>query len=76
MPFYENPQNYQKKLEFNLDKFNPHIDYLLLTGDPLNIGLCVFIALSKHSKVDCLKWDRQRREYYVVRLGEDNSKVV
>tara|TARA_R100000458_G_C8056718_1_gene101482 strand:- start:11 stop:370 length:360 start_codon:yes stop_codon:yes gene_type:complete len=45
-------------------------DYLLLTGDPAIILLAGMIAADKtNGKVNLLKWDRQERMYYPIKLN-------
>ena len=43
-------------------------DYLLLTGDPVAIGIATAIAArAAGGIVNFLKWDRQEARYYVVK---------
>ena len=45
-------------------------DYLILSGDPLAIGLCVHLAATANEgRVQILKWDRQEKLYYEVTLA-------
>lgn len=41
-------------------------DFLLLTGNPTLIGLCVAIAAQKSNIVRILQWDSMRREYVEI----------
>lgn len=44
-------------------------DYLILSGDPVAIGLCVHLAAAANAgRVQILKWDRQEKLYYEVAL--------
>ena len=44
-------------------------DFLLLTGDPVAIGLCCAIAAAYNSgRVNVLKWDRREKMYLPVKL--------
>lgn len=41
-------------------------DYLLLTGDPVMIGICVTVAAQLHGKVRVLRWDRRTLSYLSI----------
>ena len=46
------------------------MDYLLLIGDPLAIGLAVAIASNANrGNVRLLKWDRQEKQYYPLNVN-------
>tara|TARA_R110000751_G_scaffold304114_2_gene419298 strand:+ start:1303 stop:1629 length:327 start_codon:yes stop_codon:yes gene_type:complete len=67
------------RLKHSLRDFTD-MDYLLLIGDPLAIGLAVAIASNvNRGKAMVLKWDRQERQYYPLNVnlyGENNDKNV
>ena len=45
-------------------------DYLLLTGDPAIIGVaCSVVSDITHGKYNLLKWDRQERMYYPIKIN-------
>ncbi len=45
-------------------------DYLLLTGDPVAIGLvCAIAAAYNSGRYTALKWDRRERMYIPVKLN-------
>ena len=45
-------------------------DYLLLTGDPAIIGVaCSLVADITNGKYNLLKWDRQERTYYPIKIN-------
>ena len=45
-------------------------DYLLLTGDPAIIGIaCSVAAELTNGKFNLLKWDRQERMYYPLKIN-------
>ncbi len=69
IPIYADPEIHEAEIAANLLKFNPIVDYLILVGDPVNILLAGHILLKKHKGFDCLKWDRQNRDYFEVHLG-------
>lgn len=49
-----------------LGAFNPAKDYVLLTGDPLAIALCILVLSISTLTIPCLKWDRDEQAYYPV----------
>ena len=55
-----------------LDDFNPKKDYLLLSGDPVIIGIA-FMALSIHweegASFKILRWDRIEERYIPITIG-------
>ena len=45
-------------------------DYLLLTGDPAIIGIaCSIVSDITNGKYNLLKWDRQERQYYPIKIN-------
>ena len=57
------------KLRKGLNKFNAK-DYLLLTGDPAIIGVaCSIVSDITNGKYNLLKWDRQERRYYPIKIN-------
>jgi len=45
-------------------------DYLLLSGDPANIGVvCSIVSDTTNGKYKLLKWDRQEKTYYPVEIN-------
>ena len=57
------------KLRAGLKKFNSK-DYLLLTGDPAIIGVaCSIVSDITNGKYNLLKWDRQERKYYPIKIN-------
>ena len=45
-------------------------DYLLLTGDPAIIGVaCSIVADNTNGKFNLLKWDKQDRMYYPIKIN-------
>ena len=41
-------------------------DYMILSGDPVLIGICVCVAAEMQGKVSLLRWDKQARDYFPV----------
>ena len=57
------------KLRNLLKDYTPH-DYLLLTGDPAIIGVaCSIVADNTNGKFNLLKWDKQDRMYYPIKIN-------
>ena len=57
------------KLRNLLKDFKPD-DYLLLTGDPAIIGVaCSIVSDITNGKYNLLKWDRQERKYYPIKIN-------
>ena len=45
-------------------------DYLLLTGDPAIIGVaCSIVSDITSGKYQLLKWDKQERKYYSIKIN-------
>lgn len=58
-----------QKLLFALSNFSDE-DFLLLIGDPAAIGIAVAVASHwNNGKVKMLKWDRQERQYYPIKMN-------
>jgi|TARA_S200000501_G_C20470579_1_gene589236 hypothetical protein len=64
------------KLRNLLKDYTPH-DYLLLTGDPAIIGVaCSIVADTTNGKFNLLKWDKQDRMYYPIKINlHEKGKV-
>ena len=57
------------KLKQGLKNFNEN-DHLLLTGDPVIIGVaCSIVSDITHGKYNVLKWDKQERKYYPIEIN-------
>jgi len=57
-----------RKLKRKLFDFNDN-DYLLLTGDPVAIGLaCSIASFNNGGRYTALKWDRREMLYIPVRI--------
>ncbi len=56
-------------LRTNLKNFTRD-DYLLLTGDPAIIGVaCSVVSDMTNGKYNLLKWDRQEKMYYPIKIN-------
>jgi len=57
------------KLRKALKDYRPE-DYLLLTGDPAIIGVaCSIVSDITNGKYQLLKWDKQERKYYPIKIN-------
>ena len=57
------------KLRQSLKDYKPD-DYLLLTGDPAIIGVaCSIVSDITNGKYNLLKWDKQERRYYPIKIN-------
>ena len=57
------------KLRQGLKNFKKR-DYLLLTGDPAIIGVaCSIVSDITGGKYNLLKWDKQERKYYPIKIN-------
>ena len=64
------------KLRKLLKDYTPE-DYLLLTGDPAIIGVaCSIVSEITNGKFNLLKWDKQDRIYYPIKINlHEKGKV-
>ena len=57
------------KLRKGLQNYKPR-DFLLLTGDPAIIGVaCSIVSDITNGKYQLLKWDKQERKYYPIKIN-------
>jgi len=57
------------KLRKGLQNYRPS-DFLLLTGDPAIIGVaCSIVSDITNGKYQLLKWDKQERKYYSIKIN-------
>ena len=57
------------KLRKGLQNYRPR-DFLLLTGDPAIIGVaCSIVSDITNGKYQLLKWDKQERKYYSIKIN-------
>lgn len=72
------PEQAIKTLYEKLSGQNLDDDYLVLIGDPIAIGMSVFVAAECNGGViNVLKWDRETRSYNPVKLdlwGNDGNR--
>ena len=49
------------------ENFFSNEDYLLLSGDPIIMGLCMMVASEKTNGIlKMLKWEKREKDYYAV----------
>lgn len=68
------------KLRSMLKDFDDQ-DFLLLTGDPMMIGIVCCVAASiNRGRYKVLRWDRQEQRYYISQIDlngkEDNDAIT
>lgn len=56
-------------MKTKLQQFNPAKDFLLLTGDPVAIAIATLVLSCYTLSFNCLKYDRENRDYYEVQLA-------
>ena len=57
-----------RKIQRTLTDYTPE-DYLLLSGDPIIMGLCMMVASEKtNGQLRMLKWERREKDYYEVNV--------
>jgi|TARA_R110000751_G_scaffold281819_2_gene384817 hypothetical protein len=57
-----------RKIRRALDTYNSD-DYLLLSGDPVIMGLCMMVASEINGgRLQMLKWDKREYAYYPVEV--------
>lgn len=54
------------EIKTGMNDFNPDVDYLLLSGNPVMIGFVFHLALSLKGYIKLLQWDGIRGEYREV----------
>lgn len=59
--FHDAIQKVEKSLE-NVTKE----DYFIPTGEPAMIAVCAAVIVKKTGKLNLLRWDRIRQEYYLT----------
>lgn len=71
-PVFGNMDEHVTKLKNKLMHFNPESDYLVLVGDPINIGIAMHEILKKGGGT-VLKWDRQTINYIPIKIKGDTK---
>lgn len=65
-----------KILEKKLYDFSDE-DYLLMSGDPLIMGLAMHYALFNNGgRAKCLKWDKREMDYYSVTIDTEEKEEI
>ncbi len=52
-----------------LADFNPHFDYVCVSGSPSVTALCFMILARKHTQVRVLRWSNRDGKYSVIHLN-------
>lgn len=69
LPLYRDPASMISSVVVKLNSYNPEQDYVIMTGDPLLIGVVTASIIKKHGKIRCLKWDKQNMDYFPIVLS-------
>ena len=68
-PMTKEAENHVNKVGARLNKFNSGTDALVLSGDPVNIGLAMSAVLRKEGKITVLKWNRHSNNYVPIKIS-------
>lgn len=69
LPMYGDPGPMIASIRTALAKFNSD-DFILLIGDPVLIGIAFYYAArANNGAVTCLKWDKQQKQYFPIKLN-------
>lgn len=63
-------------IEAMMRDFDPDVDYLLLSGNPIIMGYVFHLAMSKKPEVSVLWWSRDDRKYNEVLFNPEFIKSV
>lgn len=63
------PEDVRVRIEATARVFRPDQDYMLLAGDHLLIAALSVALFRYHQWFRILRWDRQAKGYYVVRIS-------
>ena len=69
LPLHQDPAPTVVELRDKLKDYNSEKDWVLLTGDPVLIGIVFHVIGARSKIIRCLKWDRQRTEYFPIILN-------
>lgn len=50
-------------IQKQMEAFNPSIDRMVMTGNPLVMGYAFHLAMMKSPRIVCLQWDRFEGRY-------------
>ena len=63
-----------RKIQRALSDYNKE-DFLLLSGDPIIMGLCMMVASEKtNGFLKMLKWEKREKDYYEVNVDYYNKE--
>lgn len=63
-------------IEAMMRDFDPDVDYLLLSGNPIIMGYVFHLAMAKKPEVSVLWWSRDDRKYNEVLFNPEFIKSV
>ena len=64
-PIFGDTEGHIKAIKRKLAEFKQD-DYLLMIGDPINIGLCVHAVLRHRTNIRILRWERNSHGYVEI----------
>lgn len=67
-PLFGDATEHIEKIRQVIKHFNIDRDYLVPSGDPLNIAIVFHEILKKGGRINCQKWDRQSGVYVPVKI--------
>lgn len=65
-------EDVQESLEIarqTLKDFDPDVDSLVLSGDPIAMSICVGILAVKFRSIELLKYDRRSEDYHPINIS-------
>jgi hypothetical protein len=69
LPLYRNPTATISGVLSRLQDYDPKQDYVIMTGDPLLIGIVTAYIIKQFGTIRCLKWDKQNIDYFPITLS-------
>lgn len=70
-----NPFLLQGQIEDFLEVYNAGTDYLLLSGDPVIIGIVIHAAFTTSDSVQILKYEKRLRAYTDIEIKDPISEI-
>lgn len=68
--FIDGAEAHVDRIRSVLADYDPAVDYIVLMGDPVNIGLVMSIVINEKGGGTFLKWDRQTKSYINIHIDQ------